>query len=140
MSRKKIYRAGFIPYIIEDGDIKMLFMKPSDTKYGGDEFQIAKGKIEQDEDSEHAALREAHEELGLLLENTTGGVFHVGNFLGRTEIYVAKIADKDLFESPCYETECTSWLTIDEFIKVGRKLHHPVVEAVVDLIFHLEDY
>ena len=49
MSKELIYRAGVIPYYIDDGEIKMLFMKPSKKKFGGAEFQIAKGKREKGE-------------------------------------------------------------------------------------------
>lgn len=35
MTNKKIYRAGVVPYYFKDNDIYMLFMKPSDPKFGG---------------------------------------------------------------------------------------------------------
>ena len=39
MTNKKVFRGGVIPYYYDDeGNIQMLFMKPSDTKYGGAEF------------------------------------------------------------------------------------------------------
>jgi len=43
MSKEVVYRAGVIPYFIENDEIKMLFMKPSKEKFGGNKFQIAKG-------------------------------------------------------------------------------------------------
>ena len=71
MSKELIYRAGVIPYYIDDGEIKMLFMKPSKKKFGGAEFQIAKGKREKGESDEKAAFREAREELGLFSGNVS---------------------------------------------------------------------
>ena len=128
MARKKIYRAGVIPFIIEDGDVRMLFMKPSQPKFGGDTFQIAKGKQEEGESMEETAFREAREELGLF----KGNVDHfeeVGEFLGRTTVFVAQIEDKGMFGDPHHETGDTRWMTLDEFTKDGRDLHKPVVKA-----------
>lgn len=130
MGKKKIYRAGVIPYILEDNEIKMLFMKPSKKKYGGDSYQIAKGKQENGEDIQDTALREAREELGLF----TGNVTHldtIGEWLGRTTVFIAEIENKDLFGDPHFETSETKWLTLQEFIEEGRDLHKPIVKAAV---------
>jgi len=80
MKNKKIYRAGLIPYIVENNEIMMLFMKPSDSKYGGNLFQIAKGKLEKDESFEQAAIREAGEELGFTKLNMANSIYDLGNF------------------------------------------------------------
>ena len=130
MAKKKIYRAGVIPYIIEDGEIHMLFMKPSKTKYGGNVFQIAKGKYEQGETAMEAGMREAKEELGLF----GGNVEHLdelGTFMGRTTIFVAQIKDKDMFGEPHFETAEVKWMTPQDFQSYGRDLHRPVVKAAV---------
>ena len=130
MAKKKIYRAGVIPYIIEDGEIQMLFMKPSKTKYGGNVFQIAKGKYEKGETAMEAGMREAKEELGLF----GGNVEHLdelGTFMGRTTIFVAQIKDKDMFGEPHYETAEVKWMTPKDFQSYGRDLHRPVVKAAV---------
>lgn len=133
MARKKIYRSGVIPYYVEDGEVTMLFMKPSDPKWGGKSFQIGKGKIEDGEDPEEAGLREATEELGLFVGNIEE-VTKVGQFMGRTHVYIAKIKDKDMFGDPHFETKETKWLTLDEFQKEGRDLHKPVIKSAVRLI------
>lgn len=130
---KKIDRSGVIPYIIEDGQIKLMFMRPSNAKFGGDTFQIAKGKHEKGESPLEAGLREAGEELGLF----TGNILEthdLGTFLGRTSVHVVKINDKEMFGDPCDETEEVAWLTPDEFYAIGRDLHKPVVKAAVRLI------
>ena len=67
--KKHVFRAGTIPYVIEGGVVKMMFMRPSGPMYGGDRFQIAKGKVEDGECTMDAALREAKEELGLFIGN-----------------------------------------------------------------------
>lgn len=134
---KKVYRAGTIPYIVEDGVVKMMFMRPSDSEYGGDKLQLAKGKVEDGERTMDAALREAKEELGLFVGNVVR-TEEVGVFMGRTTVYVAKIKDRIMFGEPSFETAETAWLTLDEFLAEGRELHRPVVQAAYDTIIELE--
>jgi 8-oxo-dGTP pyrophosphatase MutT (NUDIX family) len=130
---EKIYRAGVIPYQVTDGKIEMMFMKPSDPKYGGKEFQIAKGRYEDGETAYNAALREASEELGLWHGNITE-THDLGTFMGRTSIYLTKIRDRGMFGDPCFETGEVAWLTPEEFEAIGRDLHKPVIKAAVRLI------
>ena len=130
---KKVYRAGTIPYIVEDGIIKMMFMRPSDPEYGGDKFQIAKGKVEDGESTMDAALREAKEELGLFIGNVIA-TEEVGVFMGRTTVYVAKVKDRNMFGEPSFETADTAWLSLTEFADVGRDLHYHVVQAAHSMI------
>lgn len=139
-SKSVIYRAGLIPYYQDDsGDIRMLFMKPSDPEYGGDTFQIAKGKVEED-DANHqaAALREAKEEIGLFVGNVIK-TEEVGNFMGRTTVFVSKIRDPNMFGEPSFETGDVAWLTLEEFLDIGRDLHKPVVQACYRQIERMED-
>jgi 8-oxo-dGTP pyrophosphatase MutT (NUDIX family) len=135
MAKSKKNRGGVIPYHLEDGEIKMMFMKPSDGKYGGDDFQIAKGKIDEGESVEEGAFREAEEELGLFLPNTTNRK-KVGTFLGRMTVYIVEVIDpsSDKFGDPVSETAAVKWMTGDEFQKEGRNLHKPVVKAALRAI------
>jgi len=128
MARKKIYRAGVIPYIEVDGEIQMMFMKPANSKYGGKSYQISKGKVEEGEKIEEAAKREAKEELGLFSGNVLDFT-SLGEWLGRTTFYIAHIKDKTMFGDPHFETGSTTWLTLEAFLKDGRDLHKPVVKA-----------
>ena len=130
MSNKKIYRAGIIPYHIQEDNIQMMFMLPSDTTYGGNCFQIAKGKQEEGENNEETAFREAKEELGLFKGNCTN-IHKLGNFLGRTMIYVVEVADPNFFGDPHFETQETKWMSPEEFYSSGRDLHKPIVQAAV---------
>ena len=135
MAKKKIYRAGMIIYhLTESNEIKILFMMPSKDNYGTPYFQIPKGKIEEGESPEDAAVRESKEEVGLFKPNIDGKIHHLGNFLGRTEMYVAKIKDVDQFGDPHHETKETKWMTPKEFQAEGRGLHKPVVKAGVRFI------
>ena len=130
---KKVDRAGVIPYIIEQDQIKMLFMKPSNKDYGGDEYQVAKGKKEEGETNEETAFREAGEELGLF-EGNILQKHTLGQFLGRTTFFLAKIEDKSLFGDSCDETGSVKWMTPEQFQTEGRNLHKPVVKAAVRMI------
>lgn len=136
--KKIVYRAGVIPYFInEDGEILMMFMKPSDTEYGGDSFQLAKGKVDDNESALVAALREAKEELGLFIGNV---IFtkELGVFMGRTTVFLTKIKRQDMFGEPSYETSAVKWMTQEQFMEEGRDLHKPVVQAAVRMIHKLE--
>lgn len=125
---KRVPRAGFIPYFIENGEMRMMFMRPSDVKYGGREFQIAKGKVEDGEYAENAALREAGEELGLLRSNIVS-VDYLGLFLGYTEIYYGPVRNMDDFGETTFETAETIWMTPEEFFKTGRSIHVPIIKS-----------
>jgi 8-oxo-dGTP pyrophosphatase MutT (NUDIX family) len=137
--RTLVYRAGIIPYYVdESGEIKMMFMVPSDPTYGGDRYQIAKGRIDADDaDARSAALREGSEELGLFIGNTVV-TEEVGVFLGRTTMFVTKVIDQTMFGHPDFETESTKWMTLDQFMIEGRDLHKPVVQACYRVIEQIE--
>ena len=125
-----IYRAGTVPYIVENGQVLMMFMRPSNTEFGnGEYFQIAKGRVEGDEDMQTAAIREAKEELGLFMGNVSL-IEEVGTFMGRTTVFLAKIKSRDMFGLPDEETADTAWMTLEQFLADGRDLHKPVVAAV----------
>jgi 8-oxo-dGTP pyrophosphatase MutT (NUDIX family) len=130
MKEEKIFRAGMILYYIDENkNIQMLFMIPSNTKYGGDKFQIPKGKLDLDETPLETAKREAFEEVGWFIFNNDGEPHHLGRFLGRTDFYVTKIKDINLFGDFHHETKEIKWLTPNEFYIIGRDLHVPVVKA-----------
>lgn len=132
MAKGKQKRGGVIPYYIKDDEVKMMFMQPSDGKYGGKEFQIAKGKIDDGESVEDGAFREAAEELGLFLPNTKNRK-HLGTFLGRMTIYIVEVIDPsaDKFGDPVKETAAVKWMTPDEFQAEGRGLHKPIIRAAL---------
>ena len=136
--KKVIYRAGLIPYVVQDSQIKMMFMRPSDPDFGGDKFQIAKGKVEQGESTLDAALREAKEEIGLFVGNVIR-TEQVGQFMGRTTVFVSKVKDENAFGDPHFETKDVTWMTLDEFLQKGRDLHKPVVKAAHRKILKMEN-
>ena len=106
-------------------------MRPSNSDFGGGDFQIAKGKYEYGESPRQAAFREANEELGLKESNVKSD-HQLGIFLGYTTVFIAGVKDVDDFEDFHFETAETKWMTADEFEKDGRKIHKPIVrEAYV---------
>lgn len=136
--KKILYRAGMIPYVVEGNEVKMLFMKPSDTMYGGDSFQMCKGVIEDFEDTRSAAIREAEEELGLTKDNTMC-VMELGVFLGRTTVFICKVKNKEDFIEPHYETDEVKWMSCQEFVREGRELHREIVQLAEQVIQKNED-
>ena len=136
-SEKKQQRGGVIPYYINDGEIQMMFMQPSNPKFGGKSFQIAKGKIEDNETPQEGAFREAKEELGLFGPNVefpnTLGQF------GNVHMYIAKIKDPDMFGDTTFETQATTWWTPEEFQSKGRSWQKPIVKAAARKIARLEN-
>lgn len=136
--RKLVYRAGLIPYIIKDNAVHMLFMQPSNPEFGGTQYQIAKGKVEEGETPLNAALREAKEEIGLFVGNIIR-TEQVGQFMGRTTVFVSKIKDASMFGEPSFETAGTKWMTLEDFMSEGRDLHKPVVKAAYRTILKIEE-
>ena len=123
-------RAGVIPYTInrETGEVRMLFMRPSDERFGGPCYQVAKGVIDPgDTSSRHAALREGHEELGLLDSNVID-VDHLGLYLKVIDIFIAQVRSEDDFDSFGDETGSIRWMTADQFALYGRDIHVAIVD------------
>jgi 8-oxo-dGTP pyrophosphatase MutT (NUDIX family) len=132
---KKQERAGLIPFFRSDDDqVHMMFMMPSDEKYGGKVFQIAKGRVDPGENPFQAAVREANEELGLKEQNIKW-VKKCGKFLSTHHIYIAEVStmsDSD-YDDPCFETGETKWMTLEEYLESGRTLHVPIVKECFKL-------
>lgn len=141
MIREKVYRAGMIVYRVNGStEIEMLFMRPSDPEYGTDTMQIPKGRVEDGESNEHAAVREAQEEVGLFKGSIIKGPEELGTFLGRTEVYVCKVKHDALFGAPDFETAETQWMQLEQFISEGRTLHIPIVQAAHRKICMMEGF
>ena len=125
---RNVFRAGIIPYFINpDKTIKFMFMQPSDSKYGGSDWQMAKGRVEGDDDNITTALREGGEELGLK-ESNIKLIQELGLYLGRTTVYICEVKDKDDFGEFTYETGQVTWLTAKEFTEIGRDIHQSIVQ------------
>jgi 8-oxo-dGTP pyrophosphatase MutT (NUDIX family) len=136
---EKRARAGMIPYMRNaEGTLEYLMMVSSDPKFGGPRPMISKGKIESDEGTLEAALREAEEELGLKRMNIREGsirdladervVLHSGTY--DLTLFSCEIIDRYDFDKWCDETEYVTWMTLEEFREDGRKDHVKYVEML----------
>jgi len=121
-------RAGVYPlYRGNDGTIYVYMMVPSNPKFGGALPQMGKGGIDDGETPEQAAMREGHEELGLLAKNVKKiSLLTTSTIRGKQDTYhmtvfVAEVFGKDDFDPHGYEAKWTGWVEIDEAIKVSRK-------------------
>lgn len=146
MATKFSPKAGLIPYLYENGILKMLFMVSSNPKFGGAKPMISKGTIEDGELKIEAAIREAKEELGLKEENLRFEPFCVFDGYVKLKsseyelaVYAAEINDKFMFDKWCYETLYTVWLTVDDFMEKGRKDHQEIVQLLIDKLEKQEE-
>jgi 8-oxo-dGTP pyrophosphatase MutT (NUDIX family) len=137
-------RAGLIPYIIEDGIVRMLFFIPSDPAYGGDKFQIAKGRVDSVEEVQNAAIREASEELGLKKDNIKSitlvskeVISGMDNYEYDFYLYVTEVFNKENFNTFCDETGEIGWLTMEEYEKKGRKTQLEIVRKCYNKIINI---
>jgi 8-oxo-dGTP pyrophosphatase MutT (NUDIX family) len=127
-------KAALIPYYRYGNEIKMLFMKPSDPKFGGSNFQCCKGKIEAGFTSEQTAIKEAEEELGVTQDNIKNLEFlfyDVINYKdGRSSVvyvYTAEIIDPNKLIPFHYETGAIKWLNIREVSDELRLIQRNIV-------------
>lgn len=135
---EKIYRAGTVPYFInEDGKIEYLFQIVSDKRWAGPDPQISKGRMDEGEAPATTALREAQEELGLAPFNIKFETLsELGIRLGRTHFFYVEVYSKDPddfleFED---ETESTEWMTYEEFSYRGRDIHRDIVREIHQIL------
>ena len=105
--------------------------------HGGLNYSFERDDGDKDLNGYIGMEKSINEELGLFKGNIVQ-LTELGEFMGRTTVFIAKIKDKDMFGEPHFETEETKWLTAEEFQKIGRDLHKPVVKAAVRKIEKLE--
>lgn len=129
--------AGVIPYIIIDGELKMLFMVSSDPAFGGDKPMVSKGGVDPGEDLLTGAMREGNEELGLNSRNIIGtpiivDTIQIAGFDSTypMTVFAVEVSDPNDFDQPHYETEYTTWLTLEEYRAQGRRSHLVFVEKL----------
>jgi len=141
--QKKHKRVGCLPYHFDNnGVLKLLFMKPSDPKYGGSMFQLCKGKIDhKDEPLEETAKREAEEELGLTVNNISNFRFlfsevahHASGRKTLIHLFTARVLDPDNLVPFHYETGEIVWYEADKAVDNIRKCHRPLVSMAIEKI------
>jgi len=60
-------RAGLIPCVLKNNHWYIALMKPSNPKYGGTDWQLAKGVVEENDDFKTTAVKECQQELGITI-------------------------------------------------------------------------
>jgi len=135
-------KAGCMPYVIENGIVKGLFVISSNPAFGGSAPMLVKGHVDSGETVAEAALREAQEEAGLKLSNIKMNTFKQGwqgQITGMTStnpmtIFVVECKTTTDFNKPDYEISSTHWLSWDEYFNIGRASQRAVVRACFDQI------
>ena len=135
-------KAGMIPYIHgPDGPI-FYFMIPSDSRFGGPQPGIAKGRVDKGETILAAAFRETKEELGLRLNNIIQNTVQLawkGKVEGKKEaynltVYICEVKNKKDFKKPDHEVDDRVWMTAKEFAKRGRQSQVKIINAANRLL------
>lgn len=134
----EILKAGVIPYFLNGDIIELYVLKSSNPNFGGPDWQIAKGHVDDGETPIDAAFREGAEELGLKKANfasskVTSHVVDVeGLKLSYKMMFVAvEVKSKTDFDEPHYETGETKWMSLDEWAKIGRENQREIVLSLM---------
>lgn len=135
--RQKAPRAGIYPiYKDPNGQIWVYLMIPSDPSYGGSEPQMGKGRVDDGETVEQAAMREGQEELGLRKDNITNMFViakeQITGLDGYYEItvYGAEVSDPKAFDPAGKESGWTGWVTLDDALVKGRQSQKHFLQAI----------
>lgn len=121
----RLKRAYMIPVFLHEGITYVMVMRPSNKQFGGIEYQIAKGRIDPGETSIETAVRECNEELGIKIIND---VQSLGYYFNNTsEVFYSVVDDCDYEAKPCHETIHTAWLSIHEFMMIGRGIQKHII-------------
>jgi len=123
ISTKQRDKSGMIPYYYDNGKLKVLLMKPSDPSFGGTKFQLAKGGIEPSYSPINNALKEAQEEVGLVLSNVKQvepiNIFKYKQY--DLHVFACEIFDPNNFSNTDFETGNTKWFTLpDDLLKIRK--------------------
>jgi 8-oxo-dGTP pyrophosphatase MutT (NUDIX family) len=129
-------KAGLIPVYLNNSNVYVRVMIPSDPAYGGSSPQMSKGTVEKGESSITGAIREAEEELGLIASNITdirlvSKEIIPGMDQFRIPVYSGLIKDPDLWGEPHYETGSTFWLNLTTDFDKIRKVQQGVFMNVL---------
>lgn len=135
-------RAGIVPFIrLNEEEIQVYLMIPSDPDYGGIEPQIAKGMVDPGEELEFTAIREGEEELGLKKTNLIGSpvLGWSGEVKGMSDmytmsVYVVEVKDPDDFNKPHYETGWAGWLPVNQALLKIRSSQRNILKSVLSKI------
>ena len=130
-------KAGIIPWVREEDDIRMLFVTSSDPRFNGPDPAIIKGSVDKGETPKQAALRECLEEVGIsadkfkglykLPEREVAGQFKSYKLV----VFAGELKKRPKLKFNDKEIGRADWLTLEEFQRVGRETHEPFANDLV---------
>lgn len=134
IKKEERWKAGGIPYCIEDDVVYVCLVTPTDPAYGGDKPSVPKGNPDAGDTPESCARREVSEETGitsfvsvnkLMTEKITG--------LDRTyEMHVFAMETRDRSKlRPDFEG-IPEWYDIDTALNICRRSHKIFVQKLAD--------
>jgi len=137
IKQKKRGRAGIYPvYTDSEGQVWVCLMIPSDPAYGGPQPQMGKGRIDDGQTAQEAAIREGEEELGLRRSNMSNVQLLEEKIISGLNssytifVYTCEVTDPKAFDKPHYESSWAGFLLIDDAIQRTRTQQRPFLEAV----------
>lgn len=134
------FKAGIVPYVIQNGIIKMLFIISSDPSYGGTQPCIAKGGADPGETPQQTAVREGEEEIGfpaaIYAQIYPSAKERIAGMTSSYDFYVfagqLKAVPNKIPFGP--EVGSVHWLSMEEYQKVGRKNQLNLVQQTYNAI------
>lgn len=136
--REKAPRAGIYPVFIKEDNVWVFMMIPSDRAYGGTDPQMGKGRVDEGETVEIAAMREGQEELGLRKSNVSKMELLVKERITGADghydisVFAAIVIDPKAFNAPGKESGWAGWLPMDKALAKGRANQRHFVQAIKD--------
>lgn len=134
--KRRVDRAGCLPFYCDGEGLKLLFMKPSDPKYGGSFYQLAKGKVDPGYSVEETARKEVMEEVGLADNNIKDLFFikagYVKNY--KMYLYAAEVIDPDALLPFHYETGEVQWIDVKDIPTKIRRSQHSIIYEAIEVI------
>lgn len=131
------YKAGIIPWMMVDGEMKMLFVISSNPSYGGPDPGIIKGGADAGEQPIDTAIREMVEEVGIKPSRLIGTpkLIAADKVTGLTSTYTFHVFGCEVKPAKIKidrtEIKAVEWLTQEEFTVKGRKSHRQYVDKLV---------
>lgn len=132
-------KAGVVPFYIENNNIKIMLVIPSNPAYGGTHYQISKGRQDGNEKPIETAKREAFEEMGLDKSNVSDFFFCAKEKIqGMTRsynlhIFAAEIKNPLKFSKSDFEIKTKNWIDADN-IMIIRRTQQSLIKKVIKQI------
>lgn len=131
-----IVKSGIIPIKIEHGCVYAYTMIPSSPEFGGTSPQMAKGNVDDGENTIEAAIREGTEEIGLVKSNIKRmekiGVAYYMDFGVQLHVFACVLHDNDDWDTPGYEAKSTQWVNITRNLDSVREQQRVIFRELLD--------